>query len=77
LAIALAIICEHLSLNGASWVKPITRLARVKTEDRYQLSEDTAMGEFLTVDILADGIAIVGALGFFFLGYQALQMLKK
>lgn len=48
-----------------------------KTEDRYQLSEDTAMGDFLTVDILADGIAIVGALGFFLLGYQALQMLKK
>ncbi len=35
------------------------------------------MGEFITVDILADSIAILGALGFFFLGYQALQMLKK
>jgi len=35
------------------------------------------MGEFLTVDILADGIAILGALGFFFLGYQALQMLER
>jgi hypothetical protein len=48
-----------------------------KTEDRYQLSEDSAMGEFVTVDILANGIAILGALGFFFLGYQALQMLKR
>jgi hypothetical protein len=35
------------------------------------------MGEFVTVDIFTDGIAIVGALGFFFLGYQALQMLKR
>jgi hypothetical protein len=35
------------------------------------------MGEFVTVDILADAIAILGALGFFFLGYQALQMLKR
>jgi hypothetical protein len=35
------------------------------------------MGEFITVDILANSIAILGALGFFFLGYQALQMLKK
>jgi hypothetical protein len=48
-----------------------------KAEDRYQLSEDTAMGEFVTVDIVANGIAILGALGFFFLGYQALQMLKR
>jgi hypothetical protein len=35
------------------------------------------MGEFVSVDVLADTIAILGALGFFFLGYQALQMLKK
>jgi hypothetical protein len=35
------------------------------------------MGELVTVDVLADGIAILGALGFFFLGYQALQMLKR
>jgi len=35
------------------------------------------MGEFVTVDVLADTIAVLGALGFFFLGYQALQMLKK
>jgi len=48
-----------------------------KAEDRYQLREDIAMGEFLTVDVLADTIAVLGALGFFFLGYQALQMLKK
>jgi len=48
-----------------------------KAEDGYQLSEDTAMGEFVTVDIVANGIAILGALGFFFLGYQALQMLKR
>ena len=48
-----------------------------KVEDGYQLSEDSAMGEFVTVDVLADGIAILGALGFFFLGYQALQMLKR
>jgi hypothetical protein len=48
-----------------------------KVEDKYQLSEDSAMGEFVTVDILADGIGILGALGFFFLGYQALQMLKR
>ncbi|WP_333337266.1 hypothetical protein [Microcoleus sp. BROC3] len=41
------------------------------------MSEDIAMGEFVTVDVLADGIAIVGALGFLFLGYQALQMLKR
>ncbi len=35
------------------------------------------MGEFITVDILANSIAMLGSLGFFFLGYQALQMLKK
>jgi hypothetical protein len=35
------------------------------------------MGEFFTVDVLANGIAVAGALGFFFLGYQALQMLKR
>lgn len=35
------------------------------------------MGEFLTVDVLADSIAVLGAVGFFFLGYQALQMLKR
>jgi hypothetical protein len=35
------------------------------------------MGEFITVDILTNSIAVLGALGFFFLGYQALQMLKK
>jgi hypothetical protein len=35
------------------------------------------MGEFFTVDVFANGIAVVGALGFFFLGYQALQILKK
>ncbi len=49
----------------------------LKAEDRYQSREDMAMGEFLTVDVLADTIAVLGALGFFFLGYQALQMLKR
>ncbi|MEG4403723.1 hypothetical protein [Microcoleus vaginatus] len=41
------------------------------------MSEDIGMGEFVTVDVLANGIAVLGAFGFFFLGYQALQMLKK
>jgi hypothetical protein len=35
------------------------------------------MGEFFTIDMLPDTIALLGALGFFFLGYQALQMLKR
>lgn len=35
------------------------------------------MGEFFTVDVFANTIAVLGALGFFFLGYQALQMLKR
>jgi divalent metal cation (Fe/Co/Zn/Cd) transporter len=35
------------------------------------------MGEFLTVDVFTNGVVVVGALGFFFLGYQALQILKK
>jgi len=35
------------------------------------------MGEFFTVDVFANGIVVIGALGFFFLGYQALQILKK
>jgi hypothetical protein len=35
------------------------------------------MGEFFTVDVFTNGIVVVGALGFFFLGYQALQILKK
>jgi divalent metal cation (Fe/Co/Zn/Cd) transporter len=35
------------------------------------------MGEIFTVDVFTNGIAVVGALGFFFLGYQALQILKK
>ena len=34
------------------------------------------MGEFLTVDVLADTIAVLGALGFFFLGYQAQEQLS-
>ncbi len=35
------------------------------------------MGEFVTVDVFANTIAVLGAFGFFFLGYQALQMLKR
>ena len=35
------------------------------------------MGEFVTIDVLTDTIAVLGAMGFFFLGYQALQMLKR
>jgi hypothetical protein len=42
-----------------------------------QFSEDSAMGELFTVDALANTTAVLGAVGFFFLGYQALQMLKK
>lgn len=35
------------------------------------------MGEFFTVDVFTNGVVVVGAFGFFFLGYQALQILKK
>ncbi|AFZ09713.1 hypothetical protein Osc7112_5486 [Oscillatoria nigro-viridis PCC 7112] len=35
------------------------------------------MGEFFTADVFANTIAVLGALGFFLLGYQALQMLKR
>jgi hypothetical protein len=72
-----AIICEHLSLQLPYWGTTPHPVSDRKAEHKNQLSEDSAMGEFVTVDILADGIAILGALGFFLLGYQALQMLKK
>jgi hypothetical protein len=72
-----AIICEHLSLHLPYWGTTPHPVNDRKAKDKYQSSEDSAMGEFVTVDVLADTIAVLGALGFFFLGYQALQMLKK
>jgi hypothetical protein len=35
------------------------------------------MGEFLTADLISEAVTILGAFGFFFLTYQALEMLKK
>lgn len=35
------------------------------------------MGEFLTIDLITEAVTVLGSLGFFFLAYQALQMLKK
>ncbi|MEG3957378.1 hypothetical protein [Microcoleus sp. herbarium2] len=71
-----AIICEHLSAAVARG-KTTHPVRNRKAEDRYQLSEEIAMGEFFTVDVFTNGVLVVGALGFFFLGYQALQILKK
>ena len=33
------------------------------------------MGEFLTADLIVEGVTALGSLGFFFLAYQALQIL--
>jgi divalent metal cation (Fe/Co/Zn/Cd) transporter len=76
LTASFAIICEHLSaaVAGGKTTHPVSDR---KAEDRYQLSEEIAMGEFFTVDVFTNGVVVVGALGFFFLGYQALQILKK
>ena len=71
-----AIICEHLSAAAARG-KATHPVRNRKAEDRYQLSEEIAMGELFTVDVFTNGVVVVGALGFFFLGYQALQILKK
>lgn len=35
------------------------------------------MGEISTPDLLVDALTALGALGFFFLAYQALQILKN
>ncbi len=35
------------------------------------------MGEFLTADLIVEGVTALGSLGFLFLAYQALQILKK
>lgn len=35
------------------------------------------MGDFLTADIIADGLTVLGSLGFLFLAVQALQILKQ
>jgi divalent metal cation (Fe/Co/Zn/Cd) transporter len=76
LTASFAIICEHLSAAAARG-KTTHPVSDRKAEDRYQLSEEIAMGEFFTVDVFTNGVVVVGALGFFFLGYQALQILKK
>ena len=35
------------------------------------------MDEILTADLIVEGVTVLGSLGFFFLAYQALQMLKR
>lgn len=35
------------------------------------------MSDFLTVDVIGETLTILGALGFLFLGVQAVQILRK